>query len=378
MLIDPSGLGLISEYVDKKNIAVVDINDMNFWVVLRMLISRKKSLSAYTYWFLHMVKPEFVLTFIDNNVNFYELSSKFLHAKFIAIQNGNRANYSNQSGSGFFDLLKKASASNKLSAHAICVLGKTSADQYSKYIQSKFPVTGSLKNNFISSNLGATKKYDIVYVSQHAPYDISNSQTKFYFDHHEISAQQFYVIEAKVVRFLAERCTRNGETFAVLGKRTKFDEFEQKFFQESALPYSIEFLARTSDYSTYEFCNSASLIVTIDSTTGYEFLSRGKKVAFLSSRIHAADQSLSHIIRDTDFGFPLTLEKTGPFWTTIADDTEFERVINTVQGLSQVEWASMISPYTEVLMAYQPGNSAFIQLLQEEGIPVRNEVLHRA
>ena len=377
-LIDSSGLGLLSNYIQQTHIAIVDVAKINFWVALRMVVSGKKSLPAYIFSYLQIVKPKFVFTFIDNDVNFYTLSSKFPNIKFIAVQNGNRANYANQPGNGFFDLLRKSAATDKLSAHTVCVLGKTSADQYSEYIDSNFLVTGSLKNNFIGSNIEQTKNYDIVYISQHAPYDIVKSQSKFYFGQYDVSAQQFYQIEAKVVRFLAERCARTGETFAVLGKRTESDEFEKNFFINSAVPHSIDFIPRTSDYSTYEFCNSASLVVTIDSTTGYEFLSRRKKVAFFSGRIHAADQTLALKVFDTDFGFPLKLEKTGPFWTNFADETEFERIINTVQGLSQTEWASIISPYTDVVMAYQPGNTAFIHMLEQEGIPVRSEVLHRA
>jgi surface carbohydrate biosynthesis protein len=140
----------------------------------------------------------------------------------------------------------------------------------------------------------------------------------------------------------------------------------------------VRFIPRTSETSTYEFCNSASLIVTTDSTIGYEFLARGNKVSFLSGRINAVSNELSCEIRDTDFGFPLELGASGPFWTNIATESEFERVIGSVQSMSDAQWATAISPYNDVLMAYQPGNSAFIQMLQSEGIPMTNEGSRRA
>jgi surface carbohydrate biosynthesis protein len=140
----------------------------------------------------------------------------------------------------------------------------------------------------------------------------------------------------------------------------------------------VQFIPRTSETSTYEFCNSASLIVTTDSTIGYEFLARGNKVSFLSGRINAVSNELSREIRDTDFGFPLELGASGPFWTNIATESEFERVIGSVQSMSDAQWATAISPYNDVLMAYQPGNSAFIQMLQSEGIPMTNEGSRRA
>jgi hypothetical protein len=46
--------------------------------------------------------------------------------------------------------------------------------------------------------------------------------------------------------------------------------------------------------------------------------------------------------------------------------------------MTDVQWASAIRPYNDVLMAYQPGNSAFIQMLQDEGISMTNEGSQRA
>ena len=343
-----------------------------------MLASRKISQFDYTISYLKILQPNFVFTFIDNNVDFYKLATIFPKIKFIAIQNGQRANYANQLGLGFFDLLKKESAKNQLSAHAICVLGRTAADQYTQYIKTTPMVTGSLKNNLIGNQIKPTERFDLVYVSQHAPFEIPSSEVRFYFGEQSISASEFYAIEQKIVCFLAERSIRLHQSFAVLGKRTDSSPFEREYFVSAAKPAPIHFIPRTSDVSTYEFCNSASLIVTADSTLGYEFLARGNKVVFLSGRIKAVDDNLLGESSDTDFGFPLKLGESGPFWTNTANDSEFEHVIRSVQSMSDAQWASAISPYNDVLMAYQPGNSVFIQMLQSEGVPTRNEGSHRA
>jgi surface carbohydrate biosynthesis protein len=319
-----------------------------------------------------------VFTFIDNNIDFYKLAAIFPKVKFIAIQNGLRSNYANQMSNGFFDLLENESANNRLSAYAICVLGSNEGDKYSKYIRATQIITGSLKNNLIGSQIEPTEHFDIVYVSQHAPFEIPDSEMKFFFGNKSITASEFYAIEEYIVRFLVARSNRLGQSFAVLGKRTDSSSFEREFFDSAAAPYDVRFIPRTSEASTYEFCNSASLIVTADSTIGFEFLARGKKVAFLSARIDAIDHVLSQEVHDTDFGFPLELGTTGPFWTNAANKSEFERVIGSIQSMSDAQWATAISPYNDVLMAYQPGNSAFIQMLQSEGIPMTNEGSRRA
>ena len=377
-LVDASGISILNEYIPQKDTSIIDIEHMNVFALLRMIVAGKKSLFDYTIAYIKVFKPRFVFTFLDNNVDFYKLAAIFPKVKFIAIQNGHRANYANQLGFGFFDLLKNESAKNKLSAHAICVLGTTAADQYTQYIQAKPVVTGSLKNNLIGNKIKPTERFDIVYVSQHAPFEIPNSEVNFFFRNKSITAEEFYAIEQKIVRFLAAHSKQTDQSFAVLGKRTASISFEREFFVTAASPQEVQFIPRTSETSTYEFCNSASLIVTTDSTIGYEFLARGNRVVFLSGRINAVSDELSREIHDTDFGFPLELGSSGPFWTNTANESEFERIVASVQTMTDAQWASAISPYNEVLMAYQPGNSAFIEMLQSEGIPMRDEGSQRA
>ena len=377
-LVDASGISILNKYVPDNDLSVIDIEQLNFFAALRMLAAGKKSFFDYTVAYIKTFKPQFVFTFIDNNIDFYKFSAIFPKVKFIAIQNGLRSNYANQINNGYFDLLESESANNRLSAYAICVLGSNEGDKYSKYIQAKQIITGSLKNNLIENQIEPKEHFDIVYVSQHAPFEIPNSEMKFFFGSKFITSSEFYAVEEYIVRFLVTRCNRTGQSFAVLGKRSDSSPFEREFFDSAAAPHTVRFIPRTSDVSTYEFCNSASLIVTTDSTIGFEFLARGKKVAFLSARIDAIDHVLSQEVHDTDFGFPLELGTTGPFWTNAANESEFERVIGSVQSMSDAQWATAISPYNDVLMAYQPGNSAFIQMLRSEGIPMTNEGSQRA
>ena len=377
-LFDESGINILENYVYRKDICVIDAGTVNVFAFLRMLFSGKKSLFCYTVAYLKMFKPKFVFTFIDNHVDFYKFSNLFPEIKFIAIQNGLRANYSNQIGNGFFDLLKKASQDADLSAHAICVFGKSSGDLFTEFIRTNPIITGSLKNNMVGESDSAAERFDIVFISQHSPFQIQNSTTEFYFGNQLLSASEFHFIEQRVVHFLAERANRTNQSLAVLGKRSDSSPFEREYFVSAAMPATFHFIPRTSDLSTYEFCKSASLIVTVDSAVGHEFLGRGKKVVFLSGRINAVSDDLSHEVHDTNFGYPLELSASGPFWTNTANESEFERVIGSVQSMTDAQWASTVSPYNEVLMAYQPGNTAFIQMLRSEGIPTKNEVTQRA
>lgn len=367
------GSDVLNKYVSSELTSIIDPQTLNLFAFIRMLSRNRKSFFNYTVAYLELYKPEFVFTFIDNNVDFYKLSKIFPNVKFIAIQNGLRANYANEPNFGFFDLLEKESQKDELSAYIICVFGKSFGGLFKEYINTDSIVTGSLKNNMIGNEIASTTRFDIVYISQHAPFTIPNSKIRFFFGNKVVSASDFYSIEQKIVRYLSERAARANQTLAVLGKRSESRLFEREYFDAAVNPLPLNFIPRTSEISTYEYCNSASLIVTTDSALGYEFLARGKRVAFLSGRIQAISDELSREIHDTDFGFPLELGTSGPFWTNSANESEFERVIGSIQSMSDAQWASTISPYNEVLMAYQPGNTAFIQMLRSEGIPTQNE-----
>ena len=209
-LFDQSGINILEKYVYRKDICVIDPSTVNVFAFLRMLLAGKKSLFDYTIAYLKMFNPNFVFTFIDNHVDFYKLSKLFPEIKFIAIQNGLRANYSNQIGNGFFDVLKEASQDSELSAHAICVFGKASGDQFAKFIRTTPIITGSLKNNMVGELSSTAEGFDIVFISQHSPFQIQNSTTRFFFGNQSLSAAEFHTIEQRVVHFLAKRAIRIG------------------------------------------------------------------------------------------------------------------------------------------------------------------------
>ena len=85
-LADASGISFLNHYIPHKNISIIDIEHINVFAVLRMLVTGKKSLFDYTIAYLKIFKPHFVFTFLDNNVDFYKLATIFPKIKFIAIQ----------------------------------------------------------------------------------------------------------------------------------------------------------------------------------------------------------------------------------------------------------------------------------------------------
>jgi hypothetical protein len=82
-LFDASGISLFSKYIDQRDISIIDIDHMNVFAVLRMLLSGKKSFFDYSIAYIKIFKPKFVFTFIDNNVDFYKIASIFLKSNLL-------------------------------------------------------------------------------------------------------------------------------------------------------------------------------------------------------------------------------------------------------------------------------------------------------
>jgi surface carbohydrate biosynthesis protein len=371
------GIEIISQFVDRSSISVVDSSELNLWILLRCFVFGKFQMLQYAVEAIKVHRPRVVVTFIDNDTTFYLLKSLAPLPNYIAIQNGLRHNYAYAYRSGFVDYLAKAGGRNQLSADLICTFGKGSSLLFENNIRTRTLVTGNLKNNLLELTSAKKTEYDIMFMSQHAPFDITNRDEIIYLNESSVSIHQFYEIEGAVAKFLAQYCNEHSLQFAISGKRGVEDAFEQQFFSNAIGEFPYTYLPREGTFSSYENAFKSRLVVVIDSTIGYELLSRGKRVAFFSARIIGQPRGVNDS-RDTCFGYPNVYPDSGSFWTNNPDPDEYSRILNSLLGMTDTDWAAQIQPYTDELMAFRPGNTEFIQMLKDEGIQVTNEVVHRA
>jgi surface carbohydrate biosynthesis protein len=371
------GIDILAQYVNRSSISVVDPSKLNFWILLKCIFLAKFQMQGYAVEVIKSQRPRVVITFIDNDTNFFLLKQIAPSPSYIAVQNGLRHNYAYAYGDGFVDRLRNAGGKNQLSADVICTFGKSSSALFEDNIRASTLVVGSLKNNLVQVSAPDNLEYDIVFMSQHAPFDLTNREETIYLNQSSVSLHEFYEIESTVANFLAQYCKEHSLRFAVSGKRGVEDVFEHQFFAEAIgeLPYT--FLPRIDTYSSYANGFNSRLAVVVDSTMGYELLSRGRKVAFFSARIIGEPRAVSKD-RDTCFGYPNPYSDNGVFWTNNPDTDEYSRILNSLLGMTDAEWATQIQPYTDDLMAYRPGNTEFIQMLKDKGIQVTSEVVHRA
>jgi surface carbohydrate biosynthesis protein len=368
VLIHADGFNTLTKFVSASDVAILDPERINIFIVLKMLFSFQNSHAQYRAKFINTVQPKAVITFIDNDVTFYSLKSLVFGPRFVSVQNGLRHNYSFNSQGGLLDQLDEVSKNVSLTCDYICVFGLASAKLFSTYIKAKTLITGSIQNNFREASLHNAMTSDVVFVSQLQAFTLEGSTVKVYFGHQEITISEFFEVERQIVQALGKYCEEKELRLIICGKRDQTHTYEREFFESILKPQIPNFLARESSSNTYDAINGTGLVVTIDSTIGYESLSIGKRVAFMSGRTQAADPVGLSEVRDTNFGYPLDLSPTGKFWTNQATATELARILDYLEVVTDEEWATEIAPYNESLMAYQPGNPVFKELLLELGL----------
>ena len=82
----------------KKDFNILKVRDdkeIYFWILLRQIIVLDFKFITYCKNYIRYTAPKVVITFIDNDIQFYKLKNSFEDINFISIQNGHRfENYS--------------------------------------------------------------------------------------------------------------------------------------------------------------------------------------------------------------------------------------------------------------------------------------------
>ena len=364
LILDANGSEIIRELCGKWPTQVLDREKLNVPILLATLLCGRRSMREYQNSYIRRTNPRIIITLVDNDMYFMTIKNNFPTITTIAIQNGVRADYASREGNGFFSLLEK---SESPSCDFYCVFNNPVGEQLSRIIKTTPVITGSLKNNNFRSKLVQAQPFSIAFISQHPPRCIPNGSEGIYFDTSFVPDRDFYKADLLIANFLAKFSSERDFKLIVCGKRDQNFSHEYEIFSEAIGDHQWIFVPRTSDYSTYETLGTANLVVSIDSTLGYEFFARGKKTAFFSVRGTLISELLGIDVDGLDFGWPIELASTGPFWTNTPSESEFVRVLDYLTNVDDDEWAREIDKYTDDLMVFDQGNAALRGLLQRLG-----------
>lgn len=354
---------LLLHYLDPNETQVINPwgNRLNIPALVYMTLTGRRSRFDYLISFLKLAQPKYLLTTSDNDLTFYRIKSILPNITTISIQNGIRANYSSVPGQGFIESIERESG---LSSDFAITFGAAISELLKTHIATNTFIAGSLRNNSFDVG-GVVEETDLImYVSQLPNHETTSTSTVAYYQGHEITYSEFYNAEKIVCDQLAEYCSKNRLRFEICGKQSSTFSHEAEFFK----PHKVS--SRNSPLASYEQLVRARLIVTLDSTIGYEFLARGKRVIFVGGRFALNNNATVRNMQGVKFGFPRDEPSRGPFWTDNLSSVQISELLDQVRTISRDEWAMQISQYKDLFMKFDPNNQELVSFLSNLGIPI--------
>jgi len=356
LIYDATGAELMIPYLSKYSFTVMAMRGESvnlpclLYAMLKLVFWKGRPLNAYAEAFIEAVSPKVIITFIDNNVAFFEISKRFLDVKTIFVQNGTRG----ESGDIFDGLVKL----DNYHVDYMLVHGAAIGNHYLNYLSGQSIPIGSLKNNAVIK-LDKIAEDTVLFISQwhsesavSAAFYIEDDGTPIYWD-------VFFEAEIKVLEFLDKWCVENNKRLQICGRGEGNDGPEKLFYAIRLNNCVWEYVPRTDNYSSYQLIDAAEMVVYIDSTLGYESIGRGKKTAAFTCR----ESSIGS--KATNFGWPAILPSNGPFWTNDQDESQFQRVMDYINTVNDEEWKHTHQHLASQLMEFDPGNTRFIALLDQ-------------
>lgn len=344
------------QYINNKQIQFIYFNyQINFYIILMLILDLKK-INQFNYYNLAIrkINPEIIITATDDSKNFYKLKKYYPEKKFISIQNGYRNVVK------IFPHLKKEK--KLFQADVIFCIGKQNISLYSSSINSKVIPIGTIKNNFIKSK-NSREINRLVYISVFRIDKIRNYNKGNYQSMYDLNYEQFkYFIdsEIKVIKSLYQVSKIKKIPFYIVGGSKNYFLEEKAWYKKILKTENLNIIKKSSFKSSYHFLLQSKYIASIDSTLGYEMLSRNKKVIFFSRNIPISKK----INNLWQFGYPYLKNQRGFFYTNDCSINETLRLVNNIISCKKNKWIFSIKKIKNNVINYDPGNKKLIKELK--------------
>ena len=311
-------------------------NEINFFVLfLSIFFLFKNNFSlklSYIFSYILIVRPKKIFTFTDNDLLFYQLKKKFFDIEFISIQNGTR------SISGDMFSFKKSNTGYQ--CDKILVHNGFISQKYNEIIKSNIVIAGSVLNNFLKKKKHNKKLFDITFISQF------ENKDNFSFHNYlkeNISWKKYYSAELKILKILKKFSDKNDISINICA-RFRNDNKSEFDFYKNIFGEKFTFSVPNENLNQYDICDSSNLVIFLDSTLGYESISRDNKTLGFSIR--------GEIINDKSysFGWPKKISTSGPSWISYYDQNKIEEMLNYNFNLDYDEWNNINGAYIKNLM----------------------------
>lgn len=356
LIFDSCNQHVLMDYVKKWNPEVLNVRGekINIPIFIKSLFKGGSISEAYKDCFIRSVNPKLIMTFIDNDCSFYMLAQKHPKVKTLFIQNGLRGYYADV----FEKFDKPISAKNDFKVHYMLTFGSVIGEEYKKHVNGTVVPIGSLKNNQVSQTQPPHQGW-ITFVSQW-------HENGFFMGDCFFSQKVFFEdIDRPILQFLKNYAEKNNKKLKIIPRNLSQGNSQMRLKEEAyyrdILKIEPDFIEPQGIYPSYQAMDAAEVVVSVDSTMGYESVARGKKTAIFSTRTKLLN------VQGLSYGWPGNFPDEGPFWTNNSSPESFNRIMDYLFNTSQDNWKKDVEESSfSSLMVSDPGNSIFKSILKKE------------
>jgi len=303
-------------------------NQINIFALLYAVIFFYKSSIKLEYinFFLLRSKANILITSNFNRLIIYQIKKYHPKIKVIVIQNGTF-------GNDFVEKLKNSKYENFICDYFFCMTA-LEKEKIKKIIKSKFIVLGSLKNNFYKIK-SKYKKKQILYISQFRKSLLNNPSVKAIYD-----------TEKLLLPIVFHFCKKKKLKFVILPGEE--DSSSENMHYQNLLKSKNFLLHKRNIDKSYQRIDESLLSISIDSTLGYEALSRHNKVGIFDFFSYNHKSFLSKSF----------FKRAGNFYLGFYNRQKIDNILEYLYTVDQKKWKSKNSNKLN-LIPYIRNNSKF-------------------
>ncbi len=318
---------------------------INLFVLFSIFLRRKFSFNSYIEQYIDFVDPDYIISFIDNNIFYYHLKEIFPEKKIIIIQNGMRTEH-------FFEKLSKFS---NLKVNYLLTFSDFYSEKYSKSIKGKCISIGSFKNNLYEKK--SEKKNNVISYISSGP---SSKNNMVIYEKINIKNNQYFLPEEKLLPLLSNYCDEKKLTLQIIlrSKNKKKINYEKNFYKKILGSKKHIFVETKEKDKVYRLSDESLLTICIYSAFGLEALSRGNRTVILNLRDQVANIKSLKL-----FWSSIKIEDKGLFWTNDINHKEIFMVLDNTISCSDEIWKNSVSAFMPHLINYDKNNKKFLSLL---------------
>ena len=349
-----------SQYINrifKKKAHILDVRgeQFNFVVLFKTLMGLKFNKFYYHYQinYIKSVNPDLIISGIDTSSFYLNLKKYFPNKKIILLQSSKISNYTGV----FLNILKKINIKKKFRLDYFFVTNESSISLFKKYIDCKFIVHGSFKNNFIPKKINITKKFGLI--SQVSKYGekkfLSNLKNiiyieKFFEKYTEELVKNFIKIFPKEILYVIPYNFIGSKDFI----------YEKKFLLDLGKNYKlkIKIFNKSKPDDAYKYLDKLNILFGLNSTLLYEAFARNKKILYCNS-------FLNEKIKGYEFGWPNKKLHDSHISIKRLNFQDFKKKLNNLVIMSDNKLNKYYKKIKIDIMEFDNGNQKLIKTIKK-------------